>query len=158
MTPEEKKQLNEVLEWKRLREKQIIPDQLDVVSKEILTRDFLPVYKAGVLLTPIASGDYISKYFQTKIKNQDEVITYTKYKKYTVNPSNDTFSANDHGLVNDMQVIFATTDEYPVGVDTTAARYVINATAVSFKVSATVGGAAVNITTAGEGDQYFFIV
>jgi hypothetical protein len=56
-----------------------------------------------------------------------------------------------HGLANGTCVCFTTATTLPAGLALATTYYVINATLDTFQVSATYGGAAVNITDAGTG-------
>ena len=64
--------------------------------------------------------------------------------------TNDKVALSGHGMVNGTRVRFSTTDTLPAGLG--AGDYYVRDTATNdFKVEATVGGGAVNITSAGTG-------
>lgn len=58
-----------------------------------------------------------------------------------------------HGLRNNTAVQFTTTGGLPSGLQTGVTYYVINATSTTFNVTDSLGGAAINTTTAGSGTQ-----
>lgn len=80
---------------------------------------------------------------------------YGDRKAVTVNTGTDTFTSNSHGLTDGTKVAFFNVDgTIPGGITENQNYYVINAAANTFKVSATVGGAAVDITSAGDGSNF----
>lgn len=78
---------------------------------------------------------------------------------YTAIPATDKLSAEAHGLVNGVRVRLANAG-YPAGAAFPAplsphvSYYVVNATTDDFKLSTTFGGAAVDITDEGTGEQF----
>lgn len=70
----------------------------------------------------------------------------------TIQASDDTFRSDAHGLPNDRRVVFfpVAGEALPTGITEGTDYFVINQTADTFQVSATQGGAAVNLTTDGE--------
>ena len=68
----------------------------------------------------------------------------------TATNATDTFNLVAHGLLNGARVHFATTTGVlPAGLSATTVYYVVSQAANTFKVSAAIGGAAVDITTDG---------
>jgi hypothetical protein len=67
--------------------------------------------------------------------------------------TNDTFVSVAHGLANDDRVIVYDVfgEALPAGVSEGTIYWVVSATTDSFKLAATQGGAAINLTTGGEG-------
>lgn len=63
----------------------------------------------------------------------------------------DIITATAHGLVDGTRVTVATTTTLPAGLAASTNYYVIEATTDTFKLSATPGGAAVDITSTGSG-------
>lgn len=73
-------------------------------------------------------------------------------KVCTVDPATDTFTSTAHGKSNNDRVMIKNENgNMPGGVTATTVYYVIGATANTFQISATEGGAAVNVTSAGDG-------
>jgi hypothetical protein len=72
---------------------------------------------------------------------------------WTADPATDTFTQVGHNYANGNRWACSTSGTAPAGLicDGATAYYVINATADTFKVSTSIGGAAVNITSAGTG-------
>lgn len=73
----------------------------------------------------------------------------------TLQASDDLFRSDGHGLPNDRRVVFypAAGEALPTGVTEGTDYFVINATADTFQISLTQGGAAINLT--GDGEVFF---
>lgn len=70
---------------------------------------------------------------------------------FTANPSTDTFSAPAHGMSNGKRVLVTTTGHLPDGLGVANYYFVIGATTNTFQLSATSGGAAIDVTSPGSG-------
>jgi hypothetical protein len=72
-----------------------------------------------------------------------------------INTSTDTFTLNSHPFSDDNQVSISTTDTPPGGLSLSPnIYYVINSSSSTLQLSATLGGAAINITSQGSGRHY----
>ena len=74
--------------------------------------------------------------------------------RFTAAASNDTFTANGHGLTDGMAVRVdaeLNTDTLPTGVNNSTTYYIVNSATNTFKLSATQGGAAIDLTVDGTG-------
>lgn len=69
----------------------------------------------------------------------------------TATPGTDILTKASHGLASGTRVRFTTTTTLPAGLALATTYYVINPTTNTFQVSATLAGAAVDITDAGTG-------
>lgn len=70
----------------------------------------------------------------------------------TADATTDVITAVAHGLINGSRVVFVNSGGgLPGGISASTIYFIITATADTFQISATSGGAAVNITTAGTG-------
>lgn len=76
----------------------------------------------------------------------------------SVGVSTDTLNIKNHGISNDTQVQVATTDTPPGGLSIQLIYYVVGATTDALKLSATLGGTAINITSVGSGLHYLTAV
>jgi hypothetical protein len=78
------------------------------------------------------------------------------FREVTASASGDYFVSEGHGLATDAAVIFTTPTggALPTGIAEGTAYYAIVVSSSRFKVAATAGGAAINITTAGEHFQF----
>jgi hypothetical protein len=76
-------------------------------------------------------------------------------KVFTVDPGTDTLTSSGHGLANDttVKVLGPHGGEIPAGLNPTVLYYVISAAANTFRLSLTSGGSAVDVTSAGVGEQ-----
>ncbi len=84
----------------------------------------------------------------------EDVTTTVGDHVFTANV-NDTLTATAHGLSNDNTVTLTTTTTLPAPFVVGTTYYVINASTDTFKLSATSGGAAVNVTDTGTGVHTF---
>jgi hypothetical protein len=75
----------------------------------------------------------------------DDSVTFTA--DHTI----DTYTASEHCLTDDTPVRVSSSGTLPSGLSSSTTYYVINATDDTFQLSASVGGAAVAITTNGSG-------
>jgi hypothetical protein len=66
----------------------------------------------------------------------------------------DTITVTAHGLSNDMTMTLTTSGTLPTGLATATTYYIVSATANTFKLSLSSGGAAVNITAASGGGNH----
>lgn len=73
-----------------------------------------------------------------------------------VNAGTDTITITSHGLTNGDPVQFSSTGTLPAGLSAGTTYYVINSATNTFKVSATSGGGAVDITDTGSGTHTAF--
>lgn len=86
------------------------------------------------------------------------LITYTKKKSstFTAVAANDTITATAHGFENGSIVQFTNSGgALPAGLSAATSYYIIDKTTDTFKVSATEGGASVDITDAGTGTHTY---
>lgn len=70
---------------------------------------------------------------------------------FTADAGTDVVTSNGHNLSDTDAIVFTTSDTLPAGLSLETVYYVRDATANTFKVAATSGGAAINITDAGTG-------
>ena len=150
-----KAQVEELKTWKEEKDAQQLSYPLDDVSKSILEKDFfrlteLVTYYGG------ASGT-ASVTALTRVDDQDlGVPIVANLMNFSVDPAtNLIYPAKPFYLETDWTVYFSSTDTLPAGLDSTVITYyVINPTTTSFQVSASAGGAAIDITSAGVGSHY----
>jgi len=97
------------------------------------------------------------------VDNADTLVA--AFTTASVNVGTDTFTMTAHGLVNGNQIRFANNSSgtmlpsvnvLPAPLSQGILYRVINATANTFKVSNSLGGAPVDLTTAGSGTNYVF--
>lgn len=69
----------------------------------------------------------------------------------TVDAGTDVFTSTAHGLNDDEAIVWTTTDTLPAGLSANTPYFVRDSTTNTFKVSATKGGSAVDITDTGTG-------
>lgn len=70
---------------------------------------------------------------------------------FTANAGTDTCTSTAHGLNNDIPVVLTTSGTLPAGLSTGTTYWIVNKAANTFQLSATRGGAAIDITSTGSG-------
>lgn len=106
---------------------------------------FDPIDSNGITGSPTACAISATSALAEQI-----VVTNPAYT-FTANASTDFITATGHTFINGNQVILTTTGTLPGGLATATAYYVRDVSGNDFKLTATVGGAAVNITDTGSG-------
>jgi hypothetical protein len=148
-----KRQVAELMAWKDQRTAQQIMHPLDINSINILNESFMRI-KTPIETTGGAAGNT----FITYIGNQGNLqftVERNTYVPYTVNTTTDFLTATQY-FPNDTFVYFATSDTLPSPLVEGTQYFVVNSTGTSFQVSATQGGAAINLTTTGTGSQFIY--
>lgn len=69
----------------------------------------------------------------------------------SVDLTTDTLTSNNHGYANGTAVVISSTVSVPGGLQNGIVYYVVGATTNTFQLAATVGGPAINLTSAGSG-------
>ena len=113
------------------------------------------------LLTPFTTTDgYNSKYYYmfADIDGKRVVFSNISAQDFTlitdVNTSTDVFTSNSHGFTNGDLFTYWTDGTTPSPISNGDSVYVRDVTTNTFKITNTIGGAALNITTTGTGTQY----
>lgn len=138
-----------------------VPINMNFVEEGYLTKD------TGFELFGAADMALRHSLFHFKKKNGISYIlsgngtklqSYNHKRLMTANAGTNIFTSVAHGLANDTIVYVATqsTGILPAGLTALTAYYVINTAADTFQLSATIGGSAIDITTAGTGAQYVY--
>jgi len=148
------------------RDKQQITYPLDYQSIKILSKYFMYLTKKVLTIGGVASKTFISYIGKQDSDSIDLgpaefVVSENTYVQYTVNTSTNIISiipSTRFRFVDDEAVYFVTEDAFPDPLDGVTTYYVISAASdgLSFKVSDSLGGAEINITTTGTGKQYVF--
>ncbi len=138
------------------RKRQQIQFPLDIQSQQILGLYFMHI--TGIVHTIGGAG---GNEFTTYVGFQDafnfEVAANT-FIPYSVTVATDIITVQKIAFQNDMQVYVSTSGTPPSPLDTTTNYFVVNAAAsgLTFQLSLTQGGAAINITDSGDGSQYIY--
>lgn len=161
-------QVKDLLAWKAAREKQQITFPLDIESQKILGKYYM--YQVGVLTWEAGAG---ANDFRSILVQQgegtpvSEIATEISLIQFSVNPSADTLLiGNDltnlkQGVFeDDMTVVVKSTGTLPAPLDSLTTYYVVNASAggTVIKLSLTMGGAAINITSTGTNQNFIYQV
>lgn len=97
-------------------------------------------------------ADFYGTLHQLLEHNSDQAIDWSSPKVFTAANATDVFTSNGHGYANGTKVrVFNVGGALPAGLTAGTDYYVIGAAANTFQLSATLGGAAVNVTTDGTG-------
>lgn len=136
------------------RERQQITFPLDELSIKVLQKYFMRLF-GEVNTVGGVGGNTFTEYIG---QQDDKQFTVTKngYIPYTASASADTLTVTNARFENDLLVYVATEDTAPAGLTAGNTYYVVNASAggTVFQLSDTLGGSAINITSAGTGKQY----
>jgi len=73
---------------------------------------------------------------------------------FTADPGTNTFTAAAHGMPNDLEIRVDTNNSLPAPLNNGTNYYVINQTVNSFQLATSVGGGAIDVTSAGTGTHY----
>lgn len=145
--------------WKTQRTRQQITFPLDVQSRDILNKDFMRVIGQYIYFGGVAGLPFlVIEGIQDKKRFEVSRILI----EYKADPSSDVirilYPSDDAIFANDETVVLYTTDTAPGGLSDLGLTtyYVVSAASDgnSFKLAATVGGAAINITSEGVGRQF----
>lgn len=174
MTPEQRiqqleKQVKELLDWKKARIAQQIVFPLDTNSFQVLNKYFLS--KVGNIWYTNSSGGLFKDILVKQNGYTDSLAARSSLTTYSVNVSTNVFNIGQDvvnlrqgAFFDDEQVqVIAGGDvapggDVPIPLSTALVYWVVNANADGTKIqlSATMGGAAINITDNGTGQQYIF--
>ncbi len=156
------KRIQELEKWKSEKEKQQIKFPLDIQSISILNKYFMRIlssiqYEGG------ASGNTFLYHVGVQ-DNYTFQVEQNTFVPYTVDTTTDFITVATKARYEDNQPVILFTSNTdasnvppsPLVSGTGVAYYVRNPTAdgQSFQLSTTSGGAAINITTSGVGQQY----
>lgn len=151
-----KKQVRELLEWKKERTEQQLSFPLERRSIDIIASKFLKVTDSINFVR--TNGREVPTFIIGESNNR--VYTFQALPnlfQYSVNITTDVFTSTI-ALPNDTQVELFSTQVVPAGVTSGTTYYTVSVSGNTFKLSATSGGAAINITSVGTGDHYFYFV
>lgn len=129
---------------------------LDINSVKVLNQYFMQI--TGTVKTVAgAAGNEFTYYVgnQNGAQFQFQVSANT-FIPYTVNVSANTITENRVRFPNDTQIYVSTSDTPPTPLNTSTNYFVINSTGTTFQLSLTMGGAAIDITDSGVGQQYIY--
>lgn len=146
------KRIQSLEKWQQERIQQQITYPLDVNSQIVLGKYFMHIVSQLTTIAGAAGNEFTN--FIGKQGIYEFIVTQNDLIPYTVDTTTNIFSTPSAYFENDMRVNVSTTDTAPspllAGVD----YFVVNSLGITFQVSATVGGAAIDITTAGVGSQF----
>lgn len=149
------RQVQELLDWKNQRMKQQLTFPLDKISTDIVQKDLLIPQKRIYYTRP----DGIIYPFVLPCKRNgsyEYLVIQPDLHVYTVDTTSNVFTSPNHGFVDDDQVAFISSDFVPGGLLEGMNYFIESATTDTFKVSATSGGSAIDITSTGGGVQYVY--
>ncbi len=153
MENELKKRIEALEKWKEERTRQQIVFPLDIQSITTLQKYFMRIL--NTVLTTTGSGNTFVTYTgkQGSINFQVGIDTFIPY---TVNISTNFITAASGDFPDDTAVYVATEDTFPNPLSDAFTFFVINSTGLTFQLSLTQNGSAIDITTTGTGRQYIY--
>ena len=146
--------IKELEKWKEEKTVQQIAFPLDTESRRILSNYFMSLSATVRTIGGAGGNEFI--YYTGQQGDKDFQVSINTFIPYTVNTTNDTISVQKIAFENDTQVYVSTSDTPPTPLDTVTNYYIINSTGLTFQLSLTSGGAAINITDTGVGSQYIY--
>lgn len=141
-------------QWKEQRIKQQVTFPLDIQSRLVLANYFMSITGVVRTISGVSGTEFIN--YIGKQGDYSWSVGADVFIPYTVNPTTNVFTNQRISFQNDQQVYFSTSDTPPSPLNTSTNYFIINSTGLTFKVSATMGGAAIDITDAGVGQQYIY--
>lgn len=145
-------------DWKSAREKQQITLPLDQQSVNVMQNYFMRITKEVITIGG-ASGNTFINYIGSQ-GNKEFIVSQNTNITYSVVAATNILTVAPNRVIqsfeDDMQVYVATSDTPPAPLAADTQYFVISSTGLSFKLSATQGGAEINITDTGIGTQYIY--
>lgn len=152
-----KSDVAELKKWKDARTQQQITYPLDFQSQTVLNKYFLS--KVGDITYSAGSAGGFFRLVLVEQNGQTEALeAVALLTRYTAVPSTDFVTVASGSFMNGQQVIVISTSLPPAPLVSGNVYFVVSATSDgrSFKLSLTLGGAAINITNTGSGQQYLY--
>jgi hypothetical protein len=157
------KRIEALEEWKRQREQQQLTQPLDPQTVEIINQYFMRI-TGSVLTSGGASGNNFTTYIGEQNGQEFELGANT-FIPYTVDATSNVFSivGSPYTFEDDTSVYVTSGTVSPPNNSVPPAPlvanteyFVINPSGQTFQLSATSGGAAINITDTGTGRQFIY--
>ena len=152
-TTQLQKRIEALEKWKADREKQQIVYPLDVNSQVILNRYFMHITDTVTTVGGAAGHEfttYLGQQGQQTFEVSQAILT-----PYSVDATTNIFTVNSYlRFFDDNPVGVLTSDTAPAPLVVGVTYYVRDSDGQSFKLAATVGGAAIDITDTGTGRQF----
>lgn len=148
--------LKSLEKWRDERVRQQISYPLDVESQIVLAKYFMKIFDT-LTYTVVGAEEHIATIYVGQQGNFQFQVEQNTLFPYTVNVASNIFTiAGGKTFANDTAVLvyYAPGGALPTPLAVNTTYYVVSSTGNSFKLSATVGGAAINITTTGTGKQF----
>ncbi len=111
----------------------------------------MTVYSSDTTPTPLASGNI---YFVMNTNSTGRIFQLSEDPAYAVSSVStgaDTITTSSAFFVNDDTVYVASSGSIPAGLSLLTKYFVVNAAGATFQLSTTLGGSAINLTSAGSG-------
>lgn len=146
--------IENIEKWQREKDAQQIKYPLDVRSVAILQKYFM-----RIIDTIFTEGGAGGNTFVNYLGSQDEkvfLVAQNTFFPYQVDVASNVFTTSNVEMQDDMMVYVASSGTPPSPLDTLVQYFVVNASGKTFQLSLTQGGAAINITDTGSGNQYLY--
>lgn len=149
------RQVQELLSWKTLKERQQLSYPLDEASKNVLTNDFVKII--GDINYTRPSGREVPLYAVGKSRNKDYYFSISPTLfQFTASTSDVITISSNVTIQNDTQFILFSSQTLPTGLLSDTIYYSVSSSGNTCKLSLTSGGAAVDITSTGLGTHYLY--
>jgi len=141
--------------WKLDRERQQITLPLDVTSQLVLQQYFMRI--VDTIITEGGAGGNTFVQYLGKQGDKEFLVGENTYTPYIVNTTTNVLTTSGTKYFeDDMQVYVATSNTPPAPLDPITTYFVISSNGTAFKLSLTQGGAEIDITDTGVGNQYIY--
>lgn len=157
------KRIEALEKWKADRERQQIVFPLDFQSQTILNKYFASIgfiqFDAG------AGGNPFRVMLATQNGRTEVLNAFSSFIRYSVDTTADTLligqdvvNLTQGSFIDGQQVLLLSSDTFPSPLDSTTAYYVVNASGDgrTIQLSLTFGGAPIDITSSGVGQQFIY--
>ncbi len=151
------KRIEALEKWQKARTAQQITFPLDIQSYKVLIKYFMSIVSVVDFRITGLGDRRLFTYLGQQDSLRFQVAPQTLFK-YTANATANTFTLADSALPDDTAFTLWSDGTYPPPLDVDTIYYVVNASGSTFQVAASSGGAAINLTGIGSGQQYLQVV
>lgn len=148
-----KKRIDALEKWQKERKLQQITYPLDIQSFKVLVKYFMSIVSLVDMRITGVGDRRLFTYLGIQDSQRFQVTPQTLFK-YNANATSNTLTLADASLPNDTAVYLYSDGTYPAPLDVDIIYYVVNSAGNTLQLSLTSGGAAINLTDAGTGQQY----
>lgn len=158
--------IEELKKWKQERTTERFKFPLDFTSRSLVSRANIIFTGRTFNTNNVQFTDFIGGAMLIQIKNVTEPLYYKNVvytrplNTFSVNTSTNIFTYSGPDIVKDGDIVYFTSGgvlplDSTLSTLSTTGYYIINSGSGTFKISTSLGGSEVDITSAGTGTHYF---